>query len=85
MEGDVDGGILQLYFRRFKFPKTTERIKNYILTISEDVVRKMRSISGEPPLPGGVLVLVDRNSAYCVGRKNEMSWPDLRSRLVEAS
>ena len=60
------------------------RIKNYNHPMCEEVVRILRSISGELSLSGDVLVLGDSTSAYCVDRENEVSWPDLRARSSEA-
>ena len=50
----------------------------------EEVVRILRSISGELSLSGGVLVLGDSTSAYCVDRMEEVSWSDLMARPAEA-
>ena len=50
----------------------------------DEVVRILRSIAGELSLSGDVLVLGDSTSAYCVDRKNEVSWSDLRARSSEA-
>ena len=48
--------------------------------MGDEVVRILRSITGELSLFGDVLILGDSTSAYCVYRKNELNWRDPREK-----
>ena len=50
-------------------------------SMAEDVFRILRSITGELSFFAGVLVIGDITSAYCVDRKRELTWEELRGKL----